>query len=115
MKTSELSDTLLQELCEERIDGAERQGALGTGDWRMFVLTICPFQRLRRGGVLGSGRWNRQKEEAKQVRGRALVQGRSQKPARLTLTTRQEKYRVLVKTLKLGFRGQEVVANMRKR
>lgn len=45
-------------------------------------------------------------EEAKQVRGRALVHGRSQKPVRLTLTTRQEKHRVLVKaprSMKLGF------------
>lgn len=45
-------------------------------------------------------------EEAKQVRGRAPAQGRSQNPVRLTLTTRQEKHRVLgqaPKSLKLGF------------
>lgn len=45
-------------------------------------------------------------EKAKQVRGRALVHGRSQKPVRLTLTTRQQKHRVLVKaprSMKLGF------------
>lgn len=34
-----------QELCEERTDGAEKQGALGRGGWRTFVLTglKCPF------------------------------------------------------------------------
>lgn len=48
MKMSELSNTLLQdsqEMCEGRTDGAERQGALGRGGWRMFLLTEqrCPF------------------------------------------------------------------------
>lgn len=101
-----------QELCEERTDGAlaERQGALGRGAGGH--LSWLGKDALSRGWgdggclVQADRTGSKEAEGDEEVTGRALVWGRSQKPVRLTVTSRQEKYRVLVKapkSMKLGF------------